>query len=84
MALSIKNPQAEKLAREVAAESGETMTQALIHALEEHLERLRGQRTVSDTVEEIMAISRRCSELPNLDQRSLEEILGYGEDGTFS
>ncbi len=84
MALSIKNPQAEKLAREVAAESGESLTQALIHALEEHLERLRGKRTVSDTFEEIMAISRRCSELPDLDPRSPEKILGYGKNGTFS
>ena len=42
MALSIRNPRAEKLAREVAAESGENLTEAIIHALEERLERLKG------------------------------------------
>jgi antitoxin VapB len=40
MTLSIRNPRAEKLAREVAAESGESLTEAIIHALEERLVRL--------------------------------------------
>ncbi len=81
MALSIRNRRAEKLAREVAAQSGENLTQAIIHALEERLERLRGRRTVTDTFEEIMIISRRCSSLPDEDQRSPEEILGYNQFG---
>ena len=34
MALSIRNPLAEKLAREVAAISGENITQAIIQARE--------------------------------------------------
>lgn len=81
MALSIRNPRAERLAREVAAESGENMTQAIIDALEERLERLRGRRTTTDVAQEIMKISRRCSALPDLDKRSLEEILGYDHIG---
>lgn len=81
MALNIRNPRAEQLAREVAGESGENLTQAIIHALEERLERLRGRRTTTDTAEEIIRISRRCSSLPDLDQRSPEEILGYDHIG---
>ncbi len=84
MALSIKNPRAEKLAREVAAESGENLTQALIHALEERLERLRGRQTISDIAEEIMAISKRCSALPDQDTRTPDQIVGYDRDGTFA
>jgi len=34
MALSIRNKKAEMLAREAAREGGETMTDAIIHALE--------------------------------------------------
>jgi len=30
-----------------------------------------------------MEISRRCSSLPDRDQRSAEEILGYDAAGTF-
>ncbi len=77
MALSIRNSKAEKLAREVAAESGENLTQAIIHALEERLERLRGRRTTTDLPDEIMRIAHRCNALPNLDPRTPEEILGY-------
>lgn len=38
MALSIRNPKAEKLARQLAAISGENLTQAIISALEKRLE----------------------------------------------
>lgn len=81
MALSIRNPRAEQLVREVAAESGENLTQAIIHALEERLDRIRGRRTISDTAQEIMKISKRCSSLPDQDQRTPEEILGYDQTG---
>jgi len=81
MAISIRNPKAEDLAREVAAESGENLTQAIIHALEERLVRLKGRKTTEDLAEEIMEISERCSALPQLDDRTPEEILGYDSKG---
>ena len=84
MALSIRNPKAEKLARELAAESGENITQAITHALEERLQRLRGRATATDLAEEIMKISRRCSEIPDQDRRFPDEILGYGPTGVPS
>ncbi len=81
MALSIRNPRAEKLARQVAAECGESLTEAIVHALEERLERLQGRRTTTDIAEEIMKISLRCRALPEKDERSADEILGYDERG---
>lgn len=81
MPLSIKNPRAEQLAIEVARETGETMTQAVIHALEERLERLKGRRLAPHLKDVIMEISARCSALPDQDARSAEEILGYDEHG---
>ena len=81
MALSIRNSKAEKLARELAAESGENITQAITHALEERLQRLRGRSRAIDLAEEIMKISKRCSEIPDQDQRSPDEILGYDPTG---
>ena len=81
MALSIKNPQAEKLARQLAAESGETITQVIIRALEERLERVRGRRRADDLFQEIMAISKRCQALPDLDPRRPEKILEYNRFG---
>lgn len=39
--LNIKNPRAHELAVEVATATGESLTAAVIHALEERLERVR-------------------------------------------
>jgi antitoxin VapB len=83
MGISLKNDKAEKLARQVAAEAGESLTDAIIHALEERLERLKGRRTVPDLAEGLMTISRRCRSLPDLDDRRADEILGYDEKGSF-
>jgi antitoxin VapB len=81
MAISIRNPRAEKLAREVAAESGESITQAIIHALEERLVRLKGRSSTTEVADEIMKISIRCRALPEKDWREADEILGYDEMG---
>lgn len=84
-ALSIKNPRAKRLARAVARKTGETLTQAVIQALQERQERLREskRKTTPDTRKVILEISRRCSALPDLDHRSPEQILGYDQSGLF-
>ena len=81
MALSIRNPEAERLAREVAARSGENITQAIIHSLEERLQRLGHEQQAAARLEELQAIAGRCQALPDLDQRPEDEILGYDEHG---
>jgi antitoxin VapB len=81
MALSIKNDETEKLAREVAREAGETITQAIRTALEERLQRLSGRRIAGNLHEEISRIGSRCAALPDLDSRSPDDILGYDPDG---
>jgi antitoxin VapB len=81
MPLSIQNSKAERLACEVAAQTGETITQAIIHALEERLERMRGRRTATDTAGEILKIAKRCSRPPDKDLRPIDEILDYEEIG---
>lgn len=83
MALSIKNDMAERLVRQVANETGESLTEAIIHSLEERLERLKGRRSAPDLVETLRGISQRCSSLPDRDTRSADEILGYNDIGSF-
>lgn len=80
MALSIKDAEADRLARELARRSGESMTQVIVTALRERLDRVRaaGKPTLS---EELLAIGRRCAALPVKDRRSANEILGYDEHG---
>lgn len=84
MPISIKNEKAEALAKQMARETGETMTQAILHSLEERLQRLKGRKMGSHLIEEIREISRRCAELPDQDLRTPEEILGYDKKGIFS
>jgi antitoxin VapB len=81
MALSIKNPEAERLACEVAKKTGETMTKAVITALQERLERLTGRRRGIDVADSLARISRRCRKLPNRDGRTADEIIGYDDKG---
>jgi antitoxin VapB len=83
MALNIKNPEVVRLAAEVADATGETRTQAVLVALQERLQRIRGRRRASSLGEVLREISRRCSALPDLDTRPADAILGYDEDGTF-
>lgn len=82
MALSIRNRKAEELARRVAAESGESLTETIIHALEERLEKIEGKRAYGGLGEELTRIAERCARLPDNDPRSAEEILGYDDAGT--
>jgi antitoxin VapB len=80
MALSIKDPEADRLAREVAARTGETLTTAIVTALRERLRRLR-QRPRRRLRDELREIGERCARLPTLDDRSPDAILGYDDRG---
>jgi antitoxin VapB len=82
MPLSIKDPEADQLARKLAQRTGETITQAVITALRERLAReQQNERAIEDLVEDAMDIGRHCAALPLLDERSPDEILGYDEHG---
>jgi antitoxin VapB len=81
MALSIKNSETERLARQVARETGESLTEAIERALEERLARLKARRRKGRLGERVEDILRRMDERPVLDTRSANEILGYDSDG---
>jgi antitoxin VapB len=81
MPISLRNRRAEELAREVAERLGTSMTGAIVEALEEKLVRLEQGPVADSRLQEILRISMRCSTLPLLDERSEDEILGYGDSG---
>jgi antitoxin VapB len=82
MPISIKSPEADRLARQLAAVTGETITDAVIVAMRERLAREERKQKNSDALlEEIRAISHHCASLPVLDTRTDDEILGYDENG---
>jgi antitoxin VapB len=76
--MNIKSEDAYKLARELAAETGESLTKAVTIAVRERLERLRGshQPTMSD---KLVAIAKDCG--PRLVGLPDHGDFLYGEDG---
>ena len=81
MALSIKHPEADQLARDLAARTGETLTDAVLNALRERLRRETGRAHTPPLREKLARIRMACSSLPVLDDRPADEILGYDENG---
>jgi antitoxin VapB len=83
MALNIRDPRAHELAREVAQATGETMTDAVITALAERLERVRTEHAScrAQRAARLLAHGKAFAALPVLDQRSPDEILGHDEVG---
>jgi antitoxin VapB len=82
MALSLKHPEADRLARELADSTGEGITEAVITALRERLARLKKRRRSGRPLsEELRAIGERVAAMPVLDSRSPDEILGYDDRG---
>ena len=80
MALSIKTDEADRLARELAALTGETLTDAVTNALRERLDRVqvRGRTDIADRLDQL---SIEYSSQPVIDDRTADEIIGYDEYG---
>jgi antitoxin VapB len=89
MALNIKDPETERLAREVAAMTGESKTGAIRNALRERKERLVVQHAAGDRERVLRTLLER-EVWPSLSPELLgsaptaeeqDEFLGYGRDG---
>jgi antitoxin VapB len=81
MALSIKHDEADRLARALAGVTGETLTEAVVTALRERLDRVRRPHRAKRVLADIRAIQKRVAKLPEFDARSAEDIIGYDEHG---
>lgn len=75
MSLRILAPEADTLARELATATGED-----IDAIQERLARIPRHRAAHEGAA-IEALFDRLAQLPVCDNRSPDEIIGYGPDG---
>jgi len=85
MAIHIQDPETDRLARELSAVTGESLTQAVNGALRERLRSVcpvpkKSKEEIIAAIEEITA---RLAKLPVLDTRTADEIIGYNEHGHF-
>lgn len=81
MPLNIKDEQTDRLARQLAETTGESITEAVRVSLSERLARLGAGGGGTRLADQIDRIALRTSRLPRLDDRSPDEILGYDDDG---
>lgn len=81
MALNIKDPIADRLVRELAETTGESITTAVTIAVRERLERIGRVAPIEVRKQELLRIAERAAALPVLDDRTPDEIIGYDEDG---
>jgi antitoxin VapB len=80
MALSIKSDEADQLARELAAETGETLTEAVVIALRERLDRQHARHGATMRTR-LARLAADVATLPVTDGRTPDDIIGYGDLG---
>ena len=80
MALEINSVKARDLASQLAAATGEDVDTAVVRAIEERLVRVNRQAPlVKDN--ELDYLFEKLAQMPVLDARSPDEIVGNGPDG---
>ena len=80
MVLSIKDPETDKLARDLSAATGQTITAVVREALADRLAAWRARQTAA-AEPDVWAIIDRGRQRSILDRRTEDEILGYNELG---
>jgi len=86
MALNIKSAETDRLVRELATLTGESITEAITKAVGERLDRCRklSEHQAAERAANLHAILEEAWKLPVKDATTPEdEILGYNEHGTF-
>ncbi|MCR4340395.1 MAG: type II toxin-antitoxin system VapB family antitoxin [Gemmatimonadaceae bacterium] len=81
MALNIKNREADRLVRELAAVTGNSYTDVVLEALREKFQRELGRPRAQRLSEDVARIQQRVAELPVLDRRPPDDVLGYDVHG---
>jgi antitoxin VapB len=81
MGVFIKKPEAEAKIRELAARTGETLTDAIERAVDERLARIPVRRGRVDR-KKLAAILSEVNSLPHINEHLTDdEIIGYDEHG---
>jgi antitoxin VapB len=78
--LFLKHPDADRLARRVARITGETLTQAIVTALAERLDRLEAKRKGRSLADDLRDIGERCAARPVLDPKAADPV-AYDRQG---
>jgi antitoxin VapB len=84
MTVLIKDEEADRMIRQLAERTGETITDAVKKAVAQRLERVPlSEREIAERRRRIEAILARADAMPTVDHRSADEIIGYNDRGHF-
>lgn len=72
MTLNIKNPEAHRLAAEIAKQTGETLTDVVTQALREKLARLKPRKPDQKLIDDILRIGADCAKRLSPETRNLD------------
>lgn len=83
MGVIVKNPATEAKIRKLASRTGETLTEAIDHAVEERLERLGPRKqTARVNRKKLAKLLAYFDSLPKINEHLTDdEIVGYDENG---
>ena len=85
MAMNIKHQETEQLARRLSELTGKSLRECVTDALRNAYERessIRRSKNL-DLPQRLNAIIKKAHQLPVIDKRSAEEVLGYNHNGVF-
>jgi len=80
VAFSIKNDDADRLARRLTETTGESLTEAVLVALRERLQREEAKRQLS-AGDRLRRLAAEVATLPVVDPRPAHELVGYDDRG---
>ena len=81
MPLHIEDAETHAMAKRLANLTGESLTMAVKRAVEQRLAQVETARAGVRLADELDHIALHCANLPRLDRRSAEQIIGYDERG---
>ncbi|MBV8836946.1 MAG: type II toxin-antitoxin system VapB family antitoxin [Alphaproteobacteria bacterium] len=84
MTVLIKDEATDRMIRQLAERTGETITDAVKGAVSEKLARTPlSEKEVAERLRRIEAIIARADAMPTVDHRPADEIVGYNAEGHF-
>ena len=84
MAVLIKDEEADRLIRQLAERTGETITQAVRTAVAERLQRIPlSESEIAERKRRIAELLAEADAMSTIDNRTADEIIGYNEQGHF-
>lgn len=83
MGVSIKSAEAERKLRRVSQLLGKSMTATVIELADGRLKEIDAKKDQERRLKKVDEIVRRFNSRPPLENKTVEEILGYNDEGHF-